>query len=138
MGAPQADQRGHSLGIVKYTSSHYRYCHPCTKISSNGLRLSQHPQTHSPQRLPSLEVLRMGMCTWHGLILAGSYQLHRGVGVGYRGGMAPKTSTMNELDQCLFKMAGIFGNQVLMKWEAFKDTRSEQKINDFDRNFIKI
>ena len=40
------------------SSSHQGDCHPCTEISSSGLRLSQHPQTHCPQPLTSLEVLR--------------------------------------------------------------------------------
>ena len=45
---------------------------------------------------------------------------------------------MNELDQCHSRMVPEkFWDQVLTKWEPLKDTRSEKKINDFDRNFIK-
>ena len=73
-----------------------------------------------------------------GVSLARSHQLRRGVGVGYRDPITPKPPKMNELDQCHSRMVlEKFWEQVLTKWEPLKDTRSEQKITDFDRNFIK-
>ena len=54
--------------------------------------------------------------------LAGSDQLHRGVGVGYRSPISSKTSKINELDQCHSRMVPeIFSDQVRVKWETLKD-----------------